>query len=662
MIDNQTIDLLIERLVERTNKANEVFLVNIGKKLKQLRELTPSEAHKLAQILKYGQSFDDVMNKISEYSELNIKDVDSIFSNFAIRDQLFYEKFYKYRNVPFIPYEANYALKTQTMALANIVKNEMYDYFRTNVLGYSIRDEKGNLVFKGMKDVYNELIDTAVLNVGQGKETFDEAVGKILKEVGQSGLKTIDYASGRSVRLDSTINMHVQSRLRELHNENQEIYGQEFGADGVEISVHEFPAIDHEKVQGRQFSKTEYQKLQDGLLAKDYKGKMYTLDHDGKGGYRPISELNCYHYVFDIVLGISKPEYTDKELNEIRDRNSKGFKIFDKRSGQYRKYTMYEGTQLQRNLERKIREQKDIQILARESGNEKLIYESQSNITQLTRQYKELSEASGIPTKMDRLKVAGYKRVNVRNLRKQEAQLPIEQDADLFKSLTDYEDFDFQESFSVLSRELEDKNIDVGGGIYQLNNKMTIKNMEQLNYLTDKYMHDAYFDKPLEFDTFIGKGRTYGKAYYTQHKIALAKNYYSDPVKFEETQLHDIKTGWHYDVPKDKLELYTLTHEYGHIVEYNYLEKTRLNYHKLGRRFNYKQVDLELRDTIISRAMNKLDAKITNAQFKDKYFSRYAKSKRNYEWFAELFAKMELGEQDVFTEALREWLGDFYGR
>ena len=413
MINEKQIDLLIERLIERTNKANEVFLIEIGKSIKKISKLSPSKAHQLVQILKYGGNYEEIIKKIAQYSALNIKDIDDIFSNYAIKDQNFFKKFYEYRNIPFIPFNENYTLKTQTMALANIVKNEMYDYFRTNVLGYSLRNEKGNLIFKGLKETYNELLDTALLNVGQGKETFDSAMSSIMKQIGESGLKTIDYASGRKVRLDSVVNMHLQSRLRELHNENQELFGKEFNADGIEISVHEYPAPDHEKAQGRQFSKSEFEKLQNGDVAIDYKGKAYSLDHDSNGSYRPISELNCYHYIFPIVLGASEPEYTDKQLNEIRDKNSKGFKIYDKRSNTLRHYTMYEGTQLQRNLERKIREQKDIQILAKESGNDKLILESQSNITQLTRQYKELSNVSGLPTKMERLKVVGYKRTKV---------------------------------------------------------------------------------------------------------------------------------------------------------------------------------------------------------------------------------------------------------
>lgn len=405
MIDEKTVELIIERLLTRMEEANTYFLKKIGSSIKQIRDLTPSEAQRLVQILKYGGSYEEIIKELSQYTNLNIQDIDDIFSNYAKKDQYFYEKFYEYRNIPFIPFDENRALKTQTMALANIVKNEMYDYTRANVLGYSIRDKYGKLKFKGLRETYNEALDTALLNVGQGKETFDSAISKILKDIGNSGLKTVDYKSGRSVRLDSTLTMHLKSRLRELHNENQKIIGEEIGADGVEISVHLNPAPDHEEAQGRQFSNEEFEKLNNGLDAKDYKGRTITLDHDHKNGYRPISEMNCYHYIFTIVLGVSEPNYTDEELKKIIDGNKKGFEY------QGKHYTNYEGTQLQRSFEREIRNQKDIQILAKSSGNLDLISESQMNITYLTRKYKQLSDISGLPTKMQRMKVSGYKRV-----------------------------------------------------------------------------------------------------------------------------------------------------------------------------------------------------------------------------------------------------------
>lgn len=401
-ITEEQIELIIEKLINRIEEANTYFLMKMGSSVGKIKELTPTQAQQLVQILKYGGNYEDIINEIAKYTNLNVKDIDEIFSAYAKKDMMFSKQFYEYRNIPFVESEA---LKTQRLALTEIAKNEMYNFTRSNVLGYTIRDVKGKPQFLGLRETYNRVLDEALLNVGTGKESFDSAITRIMKEIGGSGLKTIEYQSGRSMRLDSAVRMHLKSRLRELHNENQRIIGEEIDYDGWEISVHSNPAPDHAPVQGRQFSIAEYEKLNSGANAKDYKGKTYTLDHDDKNGYRPISEMNCYHYAFSVVLGVSKPEYTDEQLQQIIDNNEKGFEFEGKH------YTNYEGTQLQRNLERAIREQKDIQILAKASNNNELVGEAQQRITQLTHKYKELSDISGLPTKMQRMKVSQYRRV-----------------------------------------------------------------------------------------------------------------------------------------------------------------------------------------------------------------------------------------------------------
>ena len=405
MITENQIELLVERLLNRIEEANTYFLMKMGSSIKKIKNLTPSQAQELVQILKYGGNYEDIIREIAKYTDLNIKDIDDIFSNYAKKDQLFYEKFYRYRNIPFIEYEQNEALKRQTEALTNIVKNEMYNFTRANVLGYTIRDINGRVQFMGLRETYNHVLDEALVNVGTGKETFDSAMTRIMKDIGGSGLKTIEYESGRSMRLDSAIRMHLKGRLRELHNENQKLLGAEFDSDGYEISVHSNPAEDHEQVQGRQFSIAEYDRLNSGLEAKDYKGNTYTLDHDGKNGYRPISEMNCYHYIFSIILGVSEPEYNDKQLKEIIDSNNKGFEFEGKH------YSLYDGEQLLRKVELELRKSKDTQILARSSNNFELVGEMQSRITQLTSKYRNILKASGLKSKLERAKVSGYKRV-----------------------------------------------------------------------------------------------------------------------------------------------------------------------------------------------------------------------------------------------------------
>ena len=409
-MNEETIELLTERLASRIYKANEFFLIKIGESVKKIRGLTPTQAHQLIQILKYGGNYEEIVNEILRLTNLNIQDIDAIFNEMAKKDYEFAEQFYKYRGVEYVPYSQNKALIRQVNALASITKQEMFNYARATNLGYSIKDLQGNIKFVGLKETYDRILDTAVLNVGTGVDTFDNAMSKIMKDIGGSGLKTVDYASGRSIRLDSAARMHLKGALRTLHNEIQKQVGEEFDFDGYEISVHSNPAVDHEKTQGRQFSIEEYEKLNNGLEAKDYKGNTYTLDHDHKNGFRPISTMNCYHYVFSIVLGVNKPEYSEEQLQKIIDDNDKGAIIDGKH------YTNYEITQLQRSFERKIRKQKDIQILAKESGNKELIKESQDRIKQLTNKYKEISKISGLPTRMDRLKVAKYRRISAKKL------------------------------------------------------------------------------------------------------------------------------------------------------------------------------------------------------------------------------------------------------
>lgn len=420
MISERQIDLIIEQLINRIQEANTYFLMKMGASIKKIRSLTPTKAQQLVQILKYGGNYEDIIKELSKYTNLNIKDIDEIFSSYAKKDQMFYEKFYRYRNIPFVEYEQNEVLKRQTEALANIVKNEMYNFTRANVLGYTIRDINGRVQFTGLRDTYNRVLDEALVNVGTGKETFDSAMSRIMKDIGGSGLKTIEYASGRSIRLDSMVRTHLKQNLRLLHNELQETYGKEFNANMVEVSHHSNSAPDHiDTVDGKQFARIDVirEQIKNGIEKEiklediqgnrvKVKGKWYDdFDTINNNLARPVSTLNCYHYIFSGILGVTEPEYTKKELQEDKEKNLDGCEIDGKH------YSLYEASQLQRQLERRIREQKDIQILGKSSNNLELISDSQSKITILTRKYKEVCDISSLPYKAKRLSVVGYKRV-----------------------------------------------------------------------------------------------------------------------------------------------------------------------------------------------------------------------------------------------------------
>lgn len=404
MLNNDRQEILVERLINRIEKLNEDILTTIGTRIKEIRKLTPSQAHQIKQMLVYGEDIEKIVQQISKITNMNIVDIYNIFNEEAKINQGFAKTYYEASGIQFVPYLQNKALKQQVEAIASLTAKSYMNVSNTTAIGYTIRDMQGNIIFKDISNAYRETIDSALFNITQGKTTYDQEMRRIIKQLGTSGLKTIDYESGRVRRLDSAIRMNVLDGMRQLTNELQQQFGEEFGANGIEISVHSNPAVDHSPIQGHQFSNEEYNNMQNSLPFKDYEGNQFNAIE------RHISEWNCYHYVFSIVLGVNKPEYSKEQLQAIIDKNNEGFILDGKH------YTNYEGTQLQRKLETQIRKQKDLQILAKASEDKELVQQAQRKITYLTTKYKQLSQISGLPTKMERLRVTGYRRINVNKM------------------------------------------------------------------------------------------------------------------------------------------------------------------------------------------------------------------------------------------------------
>lgn len=400
MLSQEVEERLAEHIVNCIEEANTYILKKIGEAIKQISTLTPSQAYQISQILKYGGTYNEIAKELARVSGKNVQDIYKIFEEVAKNNKQFAKQFYKYRGIDYIPYKKDIALQNMVKSLASITADMYKNISNTSVIGF-VQDG----TFKQLQQVYQDTIDKAILSISQGKQDFYSSMRQTLKELGGSGL--VQYESGRTRRLDSAVRMNLLDGIRQVSNETSKRFGEEYNADGIEISVHSNPAIDHADVQGRQFSNEEYKKLSDGEVAKDYKGISRQLGHSKNGSYRHISEYNCYHKIFPIVLGVNKPEYTDKQLKEIQEKNEQGFEFEGKH------YSNYQGTQLQRKIETEIRRAKDTQILARASGDDELVQESQARISLLTKKYNKLCQESGLQPKKIRMQVSGYKRIKV---------------------------------------------------------------------------------------------------------------------------------------------------------------------------------------------------------------------------------------------------------
>lgn len=372
MLNEQITERLTERLVSRIEYINSYILQQIGKQILIVGSLTPTKAYEVINILKYGGDYDKIINELARITNMNIQDIYNIFEEVAKYDYNLSRELYKYRNIKYIPYEENIAFQQRVNAMARATANTYINLSST--LGFNLGGQH-----RTIRDTYVRVIDEAIYSLGT--MSYNEVMKKTIKELGEKGLRTVDYSSGYSRRLDSSVRMNIMDAIGNLHNEVQRIIGEEVKTDGIEISAHINPAEDHKLIQGRQYSNEAFEKLNSELE-------------------RPISTLNCNHYIFSIILGLSEPRYSKEELKGFIDRNNKGFKLDGKH------YTNYEGQQLMRSIELQTRKELDLQTIATASGDKYLVLQSKSKVRQFMKKYKEISTISGLPTKLERMKIA----------------------------------------------------------------------------------------------------------------------------------------------------------------------------------------------------------------------------------------------------------------
>lgn len=396
MKDDKKLELLLERFYNRFNQYNTKVLQKMGEAIKKFDGVSPTVAHQIAQELKYGTDIDDLMAELSRLSGKSIKDIEEAFDIVAEENVAFAEVYAKAKNMEFVDYKDNDQLKRLVKGIAGETNATFKNISKTRAIGFVLKDKYGKKTFKNLRDTYIDLIDEAVFNVEIGVSDYQSAMRGVIKQLADSGVKIheekVGYPSGYNRRIDSSVRQNVLTGVRKVNITTQKIVGRQYGADGVEISAHSPCAEDHLFLQGKQFSNKEFKKLNASLE-------------------RPISEYNCRHFVFSIVLGVNQPSYSDKMLNQM-NRESQSIIEYDGN-----KYTKYEATQVQRKLETAIRKEKDRQIIGRSAGNKEIVANSQQKITVLTQKYNELSKVSNLPTYKNRIVVSGYRRVNASKLK-----------------------------------------------------------------------------------------------------------------------------------------------------------------------------------------------------------------------------------------------------
>lgn len=260
--------------------------------------------------------------------------------------------------------------------LAEGAAKQTNDQFRNLTRTTGFRNTKLGTV--GVMNAYQKEMDLAVLSVATGAFSYDQAVRDCVTRLAQSGLRSIDYSSGRTYQLDTAARMCIRTGFGQLTGKIMEANLQNMGHDLVITSQHMGSRPEHAVWQNKVFSYSG-------------KNKKYP-DFVKETGYGTVTGLmgaNCRHDYYAYWEG----DYIPPDLEEPEPVTVDG-----------KEYTYYQATQKQRLMERNIRATKR-EIEAMGAIGEDTT-ELRSKLRYQTKEYRRFSEAVGIRAKDDRLRVA----------------------------------------------------------------------------------------------------------------------------------------------------------------------------------------------------------------------------------------------------------------
>lgn len=400
MLNEDVLNALPEAIYQRLNKINADYLQMIGQKVKEVGEISPGDLHRLQRIQAYGGDIERELERATKKSAAEIHEIiDAVAKDIYTSATPAYSA----KGVHQIPYTENTELQRYVKNIAQQTAGELVNVTQHTAFCVWGKDgetvntffaENRNKIPTSLSETYTRVIDEAVTAAQMGVTDYGSAIRKTLRAISDSGIRTVDYATGYSRRLDTAVRQNVLWGIKQCCIGAAEQIGEEIGADGWEISYHSCPRPSHEAMGGQQYAS--------GDKGVTIGGKYYP---PFSSIARLLDDYNCLHYKHPILLGISEPTYNADQLAAMKE--------YDRRTFEYegKQYTGYEASQVQRKLETEIRRQKDRANIFAASGDDDGRRAAQEKINLLTKKYKDFSDAAGLPYKTERMSVAKFHRV-----------------------------------------------------------------------------------------------------------------------------------------------------------------------------------------------------------------------------------------------------------
>lgn len=380
----------------------------------------------------------------------------------------------------------------------------------------------------GVMSMYQKEMDLALLKVATGTFSYDQAVNDCVHRLANSGLCSIDYASGKSYQLDTAVRMSVRTGLSQLAGKITEENLKSTGQDLVITSQHMGSRPEHAPWQNKVFSYSG-------------KNKKYPdfFKETGYGSVTGLKGVNCTHDFYPFWEGSSVIPEDIKEPDPVTIDG--------------KEYTYYQATQQQRKMER------DIRATKREIEAQKAIGGSTNELNSMLRvktaEYKSFSSKAGLKVRDNRLRVekgsADIKKTKsyAKEMKRSESRA-MEGKA---KSLFDVQQLEKGDSVKAISIYKDLRNSEVGRHVLDYIDKNNVS----VDIFYDKDTIKAY---QMENDY----GMCLGKHIYINARTCNTKKRIVETIIHEETHIeYNVRGDMHSECVCD---YYALKHRKGELT------------------------------------------------------------------------------------------------
>lgn len=389
---------------------NEI-MSDILRRIIETGEITRTADWELSRLYSMGKSKSEIKKHIKEALNMTDSEIEVLYSDTLKEGYLRDKTLYEAVGQDFISFDDNVTLQQLITATKKQTTNELKNITKT--MGFSIQQPNGKKQFQTVDDYFKKTMDNAVMHTLNGTFDYNSIIRKVTDEMTKSGVRSINYDSGISTRIDVAARRAVLTGLNQVTSKISEDNAKKLDTKFVEVSWHSTARPTHQVWQGRVFywdkDNPNAEKQKDGVLYKSF------IKETGYGEVDGLCGANCRHTFYPFIPGISVRTYTDEQLEELNRQEN------EKKEYNGKEYNKYEATQYQRRLETFMRKyRQDIKLL-KESGladDSDEVIAARCRYQTVSQKYSDFSKKMGLREHRDRVNVDGLKNIGNTKIKK----------------------------------------------------------------------------------------------------------------------------------------------------------------------------------------------------------------------------------------------------